>query len=137
MNYITTADTVTATMLTGFFVDWPNPPQPKTHVTLLQNSDYVVLAVNEEQQVVGFITAISDGVLSAYIPLLEVLPNYQHQGIGQQLVTRMFKQLEHLYMIDICCDAELRPYYEKLGMTSTVGMVKRNYRHQSGHLKHH
>lgn len=83
MNYITTADTVTATMLTGFFVDWPNPPQPKTHVTLLQNSDYVVLAVNEEQQVVGFITAISDGILSAYIPLLEVLPNYQHQGIGQ------------------------------------------------------
>ena len=38
-------------------------------------------------QVVGFITAISDGVLSAYIPLLEVLPGWRSQGIGGELVT--------------------------------------------------
>ncbi len=32
-------------------------------------------------KVVGFITAISDGVISAYIPLLEVLPKYQNMKI--------------------------------------------------------
>jgi len=38
--------------------------------------------------VTGFVTAISDGVISAFIPLLEVLPEDQHQRIGTELVCR-------------------------------------------------
>ena len=58
----------------GFFQDWPNPPTPATHLRLLQQSDEVVLAQDEtDQRIVGFITAITDGVLCAYLPLLEVL----------------------------------------------------------------
>lgn len=67
----------------GFFEGWPNPPSPETHLKILKNSDYTMLAIDEETgQVVGFITAISDGTLSAYIPLLEVLPAYRRRGIG-------------------------------------------------------
>lgn len=66
---------VTADSLTGFFVGWPNPPTPATRLKLLRNSDMVVLAVGAGSgKVVGFITAITDEVLSAYIPFLEVLP---------------------------------------------------------------
>ena len=36
-------------------------------------------------QIVGFITAISDGVLSAYIPFLEVFPAYKSKGNGKEL----------------------------------------------------
>jgi hypothetical protein len=32
--------------------------------------------------VVGFITAISDGVLTAYVPFLEVLPAHRRQGVA-------------------------------------------------------
>ena len=40
---------------------------PPTHLKLLDNSSKVVLALDEQfNQIVGFITAISDGVLSAY-----------------------------------------------------------------------
>ena len=39
-----------------------------------------MLARDDAGRVVGFVTAISDGVLSAYIPLLEVLPEYQGAG---------------------------------------------------------
>lgn len=83
--------TLNSQLLHGFFVDWPNPPTPETHLRLLQQSDFVVLARDERSgQVVGFITAISDGVLSAYIPLLEVLPSFQGQGIGSELCARCF-----------------------------------------------
>lgn len=119
--------------LEGFFVGWPNPPAPETHLRLLQGSDYVVLAVDDENnRVVGFITAISDGVLCAYIPLLEVLPAYQEQGIGGELTTRMLARLRHLYAVDLLCDPELQPYYERQGMHRAVGMLYRNYDRQSG-----
>ncbi|GGA70084.1 GNAT family N-acetyltransferase [Ornithinibacillus halotolerans] len=133
MLYQNTIDGVSANMLEGFFVDWPNPPSSDTHLKLLQNSSYIVLAIDEEaNRVVGFITAISDNVLSAYIPLLEVLPAYKNQGIGKELVSRMLQQLDHLYMIDLCCDDDLVPYYENFGMTKGTGMILRNYDRQAG-----
>ena len=81
---------------------------------------------------VGFINAISDGVLSAYIPLLEVIEAYQGQGIGIELLHRMTHSLQHLYMIDLMCDEDLQPFYEKAGMNRATGMVLRNYAAQSG-----
>lgn len=110
----------------GFFVGWPNAPTAETHLRLLQGSDYVVLAYDEESgAVVGFITAISDGVLSAYIPLLEVLPAHQHRGIGAELVRRMLAQLSHLYMVDLPCDPDLQPFYARLALRPSTGMPQR------------
>ena len=135
MIYKTTIANIKTYQLQGFFVDWPNPPSPKTHLKLLQNSSKVVIAIDPStNKVVGFITAISDGVLSAYIPLLEVLPEHQGQGIGQHLVEKMLEQLDNIYMIDLCCDEHLIPYYEKLGMFQSTGMVKRNYKMQAGSI---
>lgn len=133
MIFKNSLDGISSDMLHGFFVDWPNPPSPQTHLKLLKNSSKVVIAVDEKtNQVVGFITAISDGVLSAYIPLLEVLPAYKNKGIGKELVSRMLKELDHIYMVDLCCDDDLVPYYEKFGMTRTNGMIVRNYKMQAG-----
>jgi ribosomal protein S18 acetylase RimI-like enzyme len=133
MIYKHNLDGVTPDMLNGFFVDWPNPPSPDTHLKLLRNSSKVVIALDEQHNtVVGFITAISDGVLSAYIPFLEVLPHYKNKGIGKELVKRMLKELDDLYMIDLCCDDDLVPYYEKFGMIKTNGMLVRNFHMQSG-----
>lgn len=133
IRYQQSLDGITATKLQGFFVGWPQPPSPATHLRLLQGSQHVGLAVDEATaQVVGFITALSDGVLSAYIPHLEVLPAYQWRGIGSALVRQMLAQLRELYMIDLMCDPELQPFYERLGMRPWSGMVVRNYHWQSG-----
>ncbi|MFT4968487.1 MAG: ribosomal protein S18 acetylase RimI-like enzyme [Chitinophagales bacterium] len=39
----------------------------------------------QNQKVIGFINAISDKTLSAYLPLIEVLPSYQKQGVGKNI----------------------------------------------------
>lgn len=133
MQYKYNLDDISSDMLKGFFVDWPNPPSPQTHYKLLENSSKVVIAIDEEfKQVVGFITAISDGVLSAYIPFLEVLPAYKNRGIGKELIKRMLNELSTIYMIDLCCDDDLIPLYEKYGMIRSNGMLVRNYKMQSG-----
>ena len=115
----------------GFFAGWPTPPSPEAHYRILANSAAVVLAQIEDGTVVGFITAVSDGVSCAYIPHLEVLPAYQGQGIGSALVRHMLEKLRHLYMIDLVCDPDLQPFYERLGMRAVVGMVVRNYDRQA------
>jgi ribosomal protein S18 acetylase RimI-like enzyme len=133
MIYKNSLDGISSDMLEGFFVDWPNSPNPQTHLKLLKNSSKVVIALDDHtNQVVGFITAISDGILSAYIPFLEVLPEYKNKDIGKELVKQMLKELDDIYMVDLCCDDDLVPYYEKFGMIKSNGMLVRNYRMQSG-----
>jgi len=126
IEYVDSADGVEARHLDGFFVGWPQPPSPERHLELLRGSDHVVLA-RDGERVVGFVTAISDGVLSAYVPLLEVVPEHQGRGIGSELMRRLLAQLENLYMVDLCCDADLEPFYRRLGLqTLDRGMGVRN-----------
>jgi ribosomal protein S18 acetylase RimI-like enzyme len=134
MRYTTSLEGILPEHLDGgFFEGWPNKPTPQTHWRILQGSHKRVLAVEEESgKVVGFINAISDGVLSAYIPLLEVLPEYRNRGIGAQLVKIMLEELSDFYMVDLLCDESLQSYYERLGMERATGMMIRNYARQSG-----
>lgn len=130
--YTDSLDGITADHLVGFFVGWKNPPSPETHLKILAGSQAVVLAVDETSgNVVGFITAVGDGILSAYIPLLEVLPDYQNQGIGSHLVRRMLDKLKNLYMVDVMCDQDIQSFYLRFGMRRGTGMMLRKYEHQS------
>lgn len=131
--YRTNLDGVCADDLAGFFVGWATHPDPPTHLRILLNSHAVSLAIDEDtERVVGFANAISDGILSAYIPLLEVLPEWQGRGIGRSLIDRLTGALDHIYMVDLVCDPELEAFYQALGFQRLAGMVKRNYAHQNG-----
>lgn len=131
IEYRDSACDITPEQLTGFFVGWPNPPSPETHLRILRGSSHIVLAL-DNGRVVGFVNAISDNVLSAYIPLLEVLPDYRSQGIGTELVRRMLRQLDGFYMIDLTCDPEIQSFYERLGLIRMTAMMRRNFTAQCG-----
>ena len=133
IRYLDSADGIDAGQLAGFFVDWPTPPSPETHLRVLTGSDHVVLALDAATSaVVGFVTALTDGVLSAYVPLLEVLPAYQGRGIGTELMTRILARLSHLYIVDLLCDAAVQPFYARVGMAPAAGMCVRRYDRRPG-----
>ena len=112
--------------LQGFFVDWPHPPSAERHLRLLAGSDAIALAIDTATgQVVGFVTALTDGELSGFIPLLEVLPAYQGDGIGKALITRMLERLGPLPNVDLLCDPDMVSYYEQFGMMAGAGMSLR------------
>ena len=111
--------------LAGFFVGWPTPPSPAQHLAVLRGSYRVVIARSQDD-VVGFVNMISDGVLTAFVPWLEVRPQFQGQGIGTELIRRIAAEAAHFYSVDLVCDEELRPYYERLGLTALTGMGLRN-----------
>jgi len=134
IEYHNSLQGVDESKLAGFFVGWPKPPNPETFRKILQGSSHIVLAIDEEAdgRVVGFINAISDGVLACYLPLLEVLPEYQGRGIGGELVKRMHHLLKGFYMVDLVCDEDLVPFYEKFGFVKFRAMAYRNYDRQAG-----
>lgn len=128
IEYVDSVERVNAAMLNGFFFGWKRPHSPEDHLRILKNSDAVVLAIETENgRVVGFVTALTDRLQAAFIPLLEVLPEYQNQGIGSQLMSRILDKLKDTPAIDLTCDKELQPFYSRLGMQPSVGMVIRNY----------
>jgi hypothetical protein len=91
VEYAESLDGVNADDLHGFFVGWRNVPSPEQHLAQLHGSAHVVLA-RDGVRVVGFVTAISDGV------------------------RRMLARPESLYMVDLCCDADLEPFYKRFGL---------------------
>ena len=128
IKYIDKVEGVKPENLKGFFVGWQNPPSSEKHLEILKNSDYVILAVDENSgNVVGFVNALSDKILYSYIPLLEVIPEYQGQGIATELMNLMLEKLRHYYAIDICCDEKLASFYRRFNFDKATGMIKRNY----------
>ena len=126
MRFTASLDGIDAEALRGgFFEGWPAPPSAEEHLRLLQGAAHVVLAV-DGAQVVGFVNALSDGLLSAYIPLLEVLPTHRGRGIGTELVRRLLAEIGPLYMVDVMCDDDVFGFYERLGFTPAAGGVIRN-----------
>ncbi len=120
----TSADGLRPEQLRGFFVGWPSPPSPDQHLALLRGSRHVAVALDGDR-VVGFVTVLSDGVVMASIPLLEVLPDHQGRGIGRTLVEVAMSLAGELYQVQLCCDDDVRPFYERLGFQRVNGMVRR------------
>lgn len=128
IEYIDTLDNLEAFLLEGFCDGWKKPLSTVQLSAVINNSTFKVLAVDlSEKKVVGIITALSDQVNWAFIPYIEVLPTYQKQGIGRELMHRMLAKLNHINCIDLTCDPDMQAFYEKFGMLKSEGMVIRNY----------
>ena len=113
--------------LVGFFEGWPEAPTPETHLRLLRGSDVAIVAIDDAtDRVVGFVTAVTDGVLAASVPLLEVIPEHRGRGIGRSLMRRVREALRDIYMIDLTCDEGLVPFYRSLGYERLTAMVIRD-----------
>ena len=134
IEYSDNVSEVTADQLGGFFDGWAQHPSPETHVQILRSSFAAVIARDSScHKVVGFATAISDGVLAAYIPLVEVRSEYRGRGIGSQIVHRLLSRLDAFYMVDLVCDSHLLTFYERLGLTKRgCAMIRRNREAQRG-----
>lgn len=128
IEYRTNVKSVSPDDLRGFFVGWRSPLTAEQHWQILQNSAHCVLAYDTKTcKVVGFINALSDDVSFAFIPMLEVLPQYQGRGIGKRLVESMLELLSSIKNIDLMCDQDMQAYYQQFGMLKSHGMVLRKY----------
>jgi N-acetylglutamate synthase-like GNAT family acetyltransferase len=62
---------------------------------------------------IGFARAVTDGKFRAYIEDVVIHNEYQKQGTGLKLVSRLLDELSHIDIISLFCEEELIPFYEK------------------------
>ena len=126
--YQTDLNNICESNLKGFFVGWAHPLSPKQHLKILENSEYIVLAVeSDSERVIGFVNALSDGVNFAFIPMLEVLPKYQKKGIGSTMMHTLLNNLKDIVCIDLTCDENMQGFYQRFSMLKSHGMILRKY----------
>jgi ribosomal protein S18 acetylase RimI-like enzyme len=128
IEYFDDPSSITAEqLLGGFFEGWPSVPSPTLHLAHLRGAELAVVAVDTEtNRVVGLVTALGDGALTAFIPMLEVLPEYRSRGIGSELMRRALTRLAGRYSIDLVCDDAVVGFYDRLGGRAGTAVMWRN-----------
>jgi GNAT superfamily N-acetyltransferase len=89
---------------------------PEELMSALRSSWYLLGAYDSEQ-LVGFGRLVSDGVLHAMIYELIVLPEYQGQGLGGEILEKLVEKCRDTGVRDIqlFCARGKRGFYEKRG----------------------
>jgi len=102
---------------TGWNLEYQATPDELARA--IANSWYLV-AVYDEDRLVGFGRVVSDGVLHAMIYDLIVAPDYQGRGIGTQVLNMLIPQcLEYnIRDIQLFCARGKRHFYEKFGFVA-------------------
>lgn len=80
--------------------------------------NYLQICCYDDTKLIGFVSAVSNGVTDAYIQDLMVNPEYQNRGIGTALMNQAIGYIKKdgIYMISVVYGEEnLKTFYEKFG----------------------
>ena len=102
-------------------VGWSNyTSNPTMLQNALEHSLFLISARDEDGKLVGFLRAVGDGYSILYIQDIIVLPEYQRQGIGTQLLRQTLKYFNEVYQMILTTDSELKTiaFYEDNGFTA-------------------
>ena len=102
-------------------VGWTNyTTNPTMLKNALEHSLFLISARDENGKLVGFLRAVGDGYSILYIQDIIVLPEYQRQGIGTQLLRQTLEHFKEVYQIILTTDSELKTiaFYEANGFTA-------------------
>lgn len=95
-------------------VDWASGEYPEVLVKALRGYDYV-LSARDGGELVGLVAAMDDGIMTAYVHYLLVLPEYQGGGIGKKLAEALREHYDGYLKIVLVASPEKEGFYAKLG----------------------
>ena len=94
--------------------EWSSAKKPNELYNALMNSHSLVTAWDKEK-LVGLVSSITDGYLVVYYPHLLVLPKYQKQGIGLNLLKIITQKYRDFHQQILVAEAETVDFYRKCG----------------------
>ena len=106
-------------------VEWTNYTQnPEMLEVAYKNSLHVLAAFNEKGILVGVLRAVGDGASILFIQDILVTPEYQHQGIGTELLQQTLEKYKNVYQIQLTTDNSMKTisFYESNGFTSLTSL---------------
>lgn len=104
-------------------VGWKKHDEEK--IKKVFQSSHAVAIAYEEDNIVGFGRALSDGVFNAAIYDVVVEEHYQNKGIGQQIIRNLLTQLKDISCIHLVSTAGNEEFYRKAGFRKMkTGMAR-------------
>lgn len=88
----------------------------------------------DEDELVGLIRVVGDGISIVYVQDLLVHPDYQRKGIGTQLIKEMLATFAHVRQLVLITDNSIKTieFYKSLGLkelseTNGIGFIHYNF----------
>lgn len=94
--------------------DWSSANKPEQLLNALRHSHSLISAWDGER-LVGLGNAISDGFLVVYYPHLIVLPEFQGNGVGTEILKRLRAKYEGFHQHMLVADGRAIDFYKKCG----------------------
>ncbi|KGM37651.1 GNAT family N-acetyltransferase [Streptococcus sinensis] len=85
-------------------VGWSNYTNHPQHLEQAFHQSLFVMAAYDDEELVGLIRAVGDGVSIVFIQDLLVHPSYQRQGIGRSLLQQTLEKFEDVYQIQLATE---------------------------------
>ena len=99
-------------------VDWSSGRYPEKLVIAMRNYETVYSAWSGER-LVGLISAMDDGIMTAYVHYLLVDPEYQGLHIGRKLVEMLKGHYSEYLRIALHSAPKALKFYESLGFKAS------------------
>ena len=99
-------------------VDWSSGRYPEKLVEAMRNYETVFSAWDGER-LVGLISALDDGIMTAYVHYLLVDPEYQGLHIGRKLVEMLKEHYSDYLRIALHSSPMAIKFYESLGFKAS------------------
>lgn len=95
-------------------VGWKTAEYPNRLYNAIKNSEYVV-SVWLEEELVGLISAISDGAINVFVTYLLVKPKYQKSGLGSIMMNDFCKKFKGYGRRILTTELDKEKFYNKFG----------------------
>jgi ribosomal protein S18 acetylase RimI-like enzyme len=103
-------------------VNWSSGNYPDKLVVAMKNSGSVFSAW-DGQKLVGLINVLDDGIMTAYVHYLLIMPEYQHTGIGKNLVKMVIDKYQSFLRIVLVAYDKETEFYKRCGFEIGEGKV--------------
>lgn len=88
-----------------------------TYQEILNRHYTYYIVRNEDNQLIGYMSVLSDGISDAFLLDLVVHPQYQRKGLGKRIVKKAITDIKAagIRCIQVAFNSDLESFYEKCG----------------------
>jgi GNAT superfamily N-acetyltransferase len=98
-------------------VGWSRPGSEEDIAEVLEAGPAV--GAWDGDRLVGFVRALSDGHLAAYVEDVMVHQDYRRDGVGGQIMARLLKEIGQVANLNLFCELPVVQFYEGNGFRPT------------------
>ena len=98
-------------------VSWSNYTNRPQQLEQAFHQSLFVMAAYDDEELVGLIRAVGDGLTIVFIQDVLVYPDYQHRGIGRNLLQKTLESFKDVYQIQLATEQSDKnlAFYRELG----------------------